>query len=139
MKTEDFISSARLKIHRQNDRKKCRFSPLFQTQKWSTVTACVVVAVLPIFYALILFYPGRKEWMDVRSRRRCGNVYNWLYHGTVGNGVCRMWESPGFSMYCECVFHRCNGLLCTFPRCRIIRYYRYPHHLLPQSEQGQPL
>lgn len=64
---------------------------------------------------------------------------NWLYHGTVGNGVCRMWESPGFSMYCECVFHRCNGLLCTFPRCRIIRYYRYPHHLLPQSEQGQPL
>ena len=123
----------------KKDRKKCRFSPLFQTQKWSTVTACVVVAVLPIFYALILFYPGRKERMDVRSRRRCGNVYNWLYHGTVGNGVCRMWESPGFSMYCECVFHRCNGLLCTFPRCRIIRYYRYPHHLLPQSEQGQPL
>lgn len=88
----------------KKDRKKCRFSPLFQTQKRSTVTACVVVAVLPIFYALILFYPGRKERMDVRSRRRCGNVYNWPYYGAVGNGVYRMWESPGFSMCCECVF-----------------------------------
>ncbi|WP_154473927.1 hypothetical protein [Clostridium porci] len=39
--------------------------------------------------------------MDVRSRRRCGNVYNWPYHGTVGNSVCRMWESPGFSMCCK--------------------------------------
>ena len=97
----------------KKDRKKCRFSPLFQTQKRSTVTACVVVAVLPIFYALILFYPGRKERMDVRSRRRCGNVYNWPYYGAVGNGVYRMWESPGFSMCCECVFHRWNGLLCT--------------------------
>ena len=69
------------------------------------------------FYALILFYPCRKERMNIRSRRRCGNVYNWPYYGAVGNGVYRMWKSSGFSMCCECVFHRWNGLLCTFPRC----------------------
>jgi len=28
-----------------------------------------------------------------------GNVYNWLAYGTVGNSVCRTWES------CPLLFH----------------------------------
>lgn len=38
-----------------------------------------------IFYALFLFIKDRKERMDIRSSRHCGNVYNRPYHGAVGN------------------------------------------------------
>lgn len=45
-------------------------------------------------------------------------MYNWLSYGAVGNGVCRMWESPWtFPCAVNAVFHQWNSLLCTFPRC----------------------
>ena len=48
----------------------------------------------------------------VRSRRHCGNVYNWLFYGVVENPVCRMWESSFFAFPCAVnrVFH--NGIAC---------------------------
>lgn len=109
------MSSASLWLKRIG--KSVDFRRFSRHENRSTVTACVAVLYSLFFYALILFYPGRKERMDIRSRRRCGNVHNWPYYGAVENGVYRMWESSSFSMCCECVFHRWNGLLCTFPRC----------------------
>ena len=35
----------------------------------------------------------RKVWI-------CGNVYNWLSHGIVGNSVCRTWESCTLAFPC---------------------------------------
>ena len=40
----------------------------------------------------------RKE--GFRSSRHCGNVYNWLSHGIVGNSVCRTWESHPLAFPC---------------------------------------
>ena len=40
----------------------------------------------------------RKE--GFRSSRHCGNVYNWLSHGIVGNSVCRTWESCPLAFPC---------------------------------------
>ena len=33
-----------------------------------------------------------------RSSRRCGIVCKWPMGEVVGNGVCGLWESPGFSI-----------------------------------------
>ena len=38
--------------------------------------------------------------MCFRSRRRCGNVGNWLSHGIVGTSVCRTWESCTLAFPC---------------------------------------
>ena len=42
----------------------------------------------------------------------CGNVYNWLSYGIVGNSVCRMWESGSFAFPCPVnrVIH--DGIAC---------------------------
>ena len=49
---------------------------------------------------------GRKGSF-IRSRRRCGNVGNWLSYGAVGNAVCRTWESRTLAFPCAVngVFH----------------------------------
>lgn len=48
-------------------------------------------SLVPILFTL---QAGRKVKKDLcRSSRHCGNVYNWTLYGTVGNDVCRVWES----------------------------------------------
>ena len=65
--------------------------------------------------------------MGFRSRRRCGNVGNWLSYGAVGNAVCRLWESSFyFSTGCEWRFPWRNGRLCTFPLCYLFCFSAEP-------------
>ena len=50
-----------------------------------------------------------------RSSRHCGNVYNWLSYGVVGNSVCRTWESCTLAFPCPVnrVIH--NSIFCYTP------------------------
>ncbi len=54
----------------------------------------------------------KKECVGFRSSRHCGNVYNWLSYGVVGNSVCRMWESCTLAFPCAVnrVIH--DGIAC---------------------------
>ncbi len=54
----------------------------------------------------------KKECVGFRSSRHCGNVYNWLSNGVVGNSVCRMWESCTLAFPCAVnrVIH--DGIAC---------------------------
>ena len=54
----------------------------------------------------------KKECVGFRSSRHCGNVYNWLSYGVVGNSVCRTWESGSFAFPCAVnrVIH--DGIAC---------------------------
>ena len=66
---------------------------------------------------------GRKGSF-IRSRRRCGNVGNWLSYGAVGNAVCRTWESCTLAFPCAmnrvihdsiaCYAHFHNAYLLVF-------------------------
>ena len=49
--------------------------------------------------------------MIFRNSRRCGNAYNWLCYETVGNSVCRMWESP-WAFPCAVNVFSINGMAC---------------------------
>ena len=53
-----------------------------------------------------------KDSEGFRSSRHCGNVYNWLSYGVVGNSVCRTWESGSFAFPCAVnrVIH--DGIAC---------------------------
>ena len=47
----------------------------------------------------LVFFIIKPTRLGFRSRRRCGNVGNWLSYGAVGNAVYRTWES------CPLLFH----------------------------------
>ena len=78
--------------------------------------------------SLPLLFRYRKKWAGFRSRRRVGNVYNWLCCEAVGNAVCWLWESRFcFSIGCEQYFPWRSGQLCTFST----RFFSAKHCLLP--------
>ena len=54
------------------------------------------------FSLLDIMSKSHKKGMNERDSAVVGirgNVYNWLVYGTVGNSVCRTWES------CTLLFH----------------------------------
>ena len=65
-----------------------------------------------------------KDSVGFRSSRHCGNVYNWLSYGIVGNSVCSMWESCTLAFPCAvnrvihdsiaCYAHFHNACLLVF-------------------------
>ena len=62
--------------------------------------ACVYVPDSDTSFKVFALMNERKRGCGFRrSSRHCGNVYNCLAHGVVGNAVCRTWES------CPLLFH----------------------------------